>query len=95
MTNERKVIKEVKIGETTYKIGEIGFLDLFDLLEAETKKDKIANLIIASVIEPKLTKETITMDIKEGIELLQAINEVNNLDKLKSNLPNGVELPNY
>jgi len=95
MENERKVIKEVKIGETTYKIGEIGFLDLFDLMEADTKKDKIVNLIIAAVIEPKLTKETITRNIKEGTELLMAINEVNNLDKLKSNLPEGVELPNY
>lgn len=95
MTNERKVIKEVKIGETTYKIGEIGFLDLFDLMESESKKDKIANLIISAVIEPRLTKETITRDIKEGIELLKEINEINNLDKLKSNLPAGVELPNY
>lgn len=90
-----KVIKEIKIGEITYKLGEIGFLDLFDLDDVKTKREKIEKLICLSVIEPKLKPEDIDLTITEGIELVKAINEINNLEKLRSNLPEGVELPKY
>lgn len=71
--------KEIKIGETTFKIKEVSFYDQINIFEnGEDGKVKMRDLLEGCIVEPEVTDDLLkSLTPKQGNELLMAINKLN------------------
>lgn len=80
MINLKELTKT--IGEVVYKAKPLSFLNLIDISEKETTKDKIVEKIKNTIIDPVINEEYLeSLSIEDGFALLKFVNEVNNEDK--------------
>ena len=78
--------KEIEINGTKYRIRELSLEEGLNFKQAEDPKETTYEFVSKALVEPKLTPEELKkLSFKEGIKVINIVNELNGLTQGFSN----------